>query len=163
MLPAKPMAIVRQWIDDPNFKLQYNVLQRCMLAMAPAFLSSLLFGPRFTAIVVLLSSWTVVYQLTAGFQAELFTLPLRATHLTVAIPVIFLFYLWCFLVLLFGRAEYLAIAVAPMVVLILTAIAPLYRKLKSERTSRRLPYRWTYGIAAAVVFMIEGIVLWELS
>jgi hypothetical protein len=146
--------------DSPRSALR--ILARCMLAMAPAVVLSLVLPPRLMAIVVLVVSWVVVYQLTEGFQEELFTLPLRPTHLQIAAPLTVIFMGWLYLLLKLGRGQQLTATVAPMLILLGTAIAPLYRRLKSRQAKRRVPYRWAYGIAASVVFVVEVIVMRNL-
>lgn len=150
-------------LDAENMRKATRMLFACSIAIAPMILASLAFPDRVVVLVVLVTSWTLVYPQTAKLQEDLFALPLKPTHVIVAWPLTLLLVAWSFLLLVLERKPQIGATVFPALVLLLCAIAPLYRRAKSTRTKRLLPYRYIYILGASLVFVVEVTILWGLS
>lgn len=156
---ANLQAAFTRIVADEETPARLRILRSSALAIAPALIASLMLPTRVCVFAVLVTIMTC-YRSGLAYQEELFTLRLAPSHFAIAVPLQFLFFAWLFALLLLHRPLQLGATLCSVLLLMLTAIAPLYRRASSARKQRRMPFTVTYSIIAGGVLCIQIYTLW---
>ena len=159
MLANLQASLVRLWVAG-DARECLLILRSLTLSIAPAVIASLVSPPRVCVLAVLISI-VLCYRATSPIQSQLFTLRLVTAHALVAMPMQIFFAGWVLALLLLDRPGQLGTSLFSVCILTFTAIAPLFRSIRSTRTGRRLPYAVTYSLVSTLAIAVQVCGLWE--
>lgn len=158
MLASLQSTFVR-WSSSSDVPAYGRVLRSQLLSMLPTVIASVILPSWPCALAVILSV-VLCYRMSAPFQASLFDLSLNRANVLIVMPLQLVFSAWGMLLLTLDRPGQLGASLFSSLLITFTAIAPLFRRARSTRTHRRLPYPVTFGVAAVGVLLIQIACLW---
>ena len=131
----------------------------CLLAIAPAFLGSLIL-PGWLTPVMVGGSAVAAYSVFKTVQPALFELCPKSSYLYLNLPLYSVCLGWAALLVVLGKFEQVPRSVGPVFLLLLVCLWPVYR-FKASRTERRVSFENVYPVFAGIVALQQIAIIWK--